>query len=97
MYCENFALTDSVVCASITKIPATHLLSGLGIWHCRELWCRLQTRLRSHVAVSVAQASNCSSDLTPSLATSICPGCSYKRKKIKKESISVREMGEICM
>ena len=26
------------------------LLSGLGIWCCRELWCRLQTRLGSQVA-----------------------------------------------
>ena len=28
------------------------LLSGLRIWHCRELWCRLQTRLGSGVAVA---------------------------------------------
>ena len=28
------------------------LLSGLVIQHCRELWCRLQTELRSHVAVA---------------------------------------------
>ena len=27
-------------------------LSGLKIWHCRELWCRWQTRLRSGVAVA---------------------------------------------
>ena len=30
------------------------LLSGLRIRHCRELRCRLQTWLRSHVAVAVA-------------------------------------------
>ena len=29
------------------------LLSGLRIWHCRELWCRSQTRLGSCVAVAV--------------------------------------------
>ena len=29
------------------------LLSGLRIWHCRELWCRSQTQLRSHVVVAV--------------------------------------------
>ena len=29
-------------------------LSGLRIWHCRELWCRLQTRLGSCMAVAVA-------------------------------------------
>ena len=30
------------------------LLSGLGIWHCCELWCRLQTWLGSNIAVAVA-------------------------------------------
>ena len=30
------------------------LLSGLTIQHCLELWCRLQTRLRSRVAVAQA-------------------------------------------
>ena len=29
-------------------------LSGPGIQHCHELWCRLQTELRSCVAVAVA-------------------------------------------
>ena len=29
-------------------------LSGLRIWHCRKLWCRSQTWLRSQVAVAVA-------------------------------------------
>ena len=29
-------------------------LSGLRIQHCRELWRRSQTRLRSHIAVAVA-------------------------------------------
>ena len=30
------------------------LLSGLRIRRCRELWCQLQTQLRSHVAVALA-------------------------------------------
>ena len=34
------------------------LIPGLAQWlrirHCRELWCRLQTRLGSHVAVALA-------------------------------------------
>uniref|UniRef100_A0A8D0N628 C2 domain-containing protein n=1 Tax=Sus scrofa TaxID=9823 RepID=A0A8D0N628_PIG len=30
------------------------LLSGLRTQRCRELWCRLQMRLRSHIAVSLA-------------------------------------------
>ena len=29
-------------------------ISGLKIWHCRELWCRSQSRLRSDVAVTAA-------------------------------------------
>ena len=44
------------------------LLSGLRIRRCCELWCRLQMRLRPYVAV----ASSYSSDLTPSLGTTIC-------------------------
>ena len=31
-------------------------------WRCRELWCRLQTWLRSGVAVAVVQAGGYSSD-----------------------------------
>ena len=29
------------------------LFSGSGIWHCREVWCRSQTWLRSRIAVAV--------------------------------------------
>ena len=57
-------------------------LSGLRIRHCRELWCRSQRRLRSHVAVAVVQAGSCSSNLSPSLGTSICH--EYGPKKTKK-------------
>ena len=46
-------------------------LSGLGIRHCHELWCRPQTWLRSWVAVAVVEAGRCSSDATPSPGTSI--------------------------
>ena len=30
------------------------LLSGLRIWHCRELWYKSQMRLGSHVTVALA-------------------------------------------
>ena len=60
------------------------LLSGSRIWCCCELWCRSQTRLRSCVAVAVAQAGRCSSDLTPRLGTSICHRCSPEKQKSKK-------------
>ena len=34
-------------------VQSLALLSGLGIQGCHELWCRLQTQLRSGVAVAV--------------------------------------------
>ena len=34
-------------------VQSPALLIGLRIQHCHELWCRLQTQLGSHVAVSV--------------------------------------------
>ena len=36
------------------EFPALALLSGLRIQRCPELWCKLQTPLRSHVAVAVS-------------------------------------------
>jgi len=43
-------------------------------------------QLGSGVAVAVAQAGSCSSDLTPSLGTSICHGCGPKKTEKKKET-----------
>ena len=34
--------------------PLAFLISGLSIWHFRELWCRSQMQLRSGIAVAVA-------------------------------------------
>ena len=68
-----------------TQVRSLASLNGLGIWHCRELWHRLQTWLRSGVAVAVAQASGYSSDSTPSLGTSISQGHGPKKKKKTKE------------
>ena len=62
-------------------------LGGLRIQHCRELWCRSQTRLGSHVAVAVVQAGSCSSDWNPSLGTSIFHGCGSKKEKKNAYSI----------
>ena len=63
-------------------------LSGLRIWHCHKLWYRSQTRLRSHIAVALAQAGSYSSNSTPSLRTSICSWCGPKKTK-KKPKILV--------
>ena len=54
------------------------LFSGLRIQKLPELWCRLQTQLGSHIAVTVAEAGSYSSDSTPSLGTSICHKCGQK-------------------
>ena len=35
-------------------VQSLALLSGLGVWHCHELWYRLQTQFGSGVAVAVA-------------------------------------------
>jgi len=61
------------------SIPA--LLRGLRIWCCRELWCWLQMQLRSGVAVALALAGGYSSDLTPSLGTSMCHGSGPRKGK----------------
>ena len=53
-------------------------LSGLRIQHCYELWCRSQMLLGSGVDVAVAQASSCSSNLTPNLGASIYCKCGPK-------------------
>ena len=36
------------------RVRSLALLSGLKIWCCRELWCRLQTQPGSGIAVAVA-------------------------------------------
>ena len=35
------------------RVRSLALLGGLGIWHCHELWCRLQMWLQSGIAVAV--------------------------------------------
>ena len=60
------------------------LIPGLAQWvndmGCLELWCRSQMWLRSGVAMAVAYTGDYSSDLTPSLGTSICHGYGPKIK-----------------
>ena len=73
------------------QVQSLALLSGLRIRCCHKLWCRSKTQLVSCIAVSVVQASSCSSDSTPSLGTSMCkkkkkPPKKKKKKKKKKSS-----------
>ena len=59
---------------------------GLRIWHCRELWWRLQRRLGSCVAGAGAGAGSCSSNWTPSLGTTIWPGYSPPKQNRKRKN-----------
>ena len=47
-----------------TRVRSLASLSGLRIWHCCELWCRLKTWLGSCITVAVVQAGSCSSNAT---------------------------------
>ena len=67
-------------------VPSLASFSGLGIWCCCELPCRLQTRLGSLVTVAVVEAGSCRSDSTPNLGTSIYNGCGPKRQNKSKEA-----------
>ena len=62
-----------------TQVQSLASLSRLRILSCHDQWCRSQTLLGSGVAVPVASVGSYSSDLTPSLGTSIC--CRYGPKK----------------
>ena len=66
------------------QVRSLALLSGLWIRCCCELCRRSQTQLGSCIAVTVAWASSCSSDWTPSLGISIWHGCSPKKRKKEK-------------
>ena len=70
------------ICLASMKMQVRSLAlpSEIRIWLCHELQCRLQAWLGSCVAVAVA--SSYSSNLTPSLGTSICHECGPKKEKI---------------
>ena len=65
-----------------THVRSLALLSGFSIRCFHELWCRLLTQFRSHVAVAVADSY--SPDSTPRLRISICPECDPKKQKKKR-------------
>ena len=65
----------------------TGLIPSLKQWAKDQLWCRLQTRLGFGIAMTVVYANSYSSDLTPSLGTSICHRCGPRKTKRKKKPI----------
>ena len=72
-------------------------IPGLTQWVRLQCFCKLQCRsqmwLRSGVTVAVVYDSSCSSDLTPSLGTSIC--CRHVPKKRKEQKIYV-DSSSLC-
>ena len=68
-----------------TLVQSLAFLSGLRIWHCRDLQCRLQTWLGLPIAMAVAEAESYSSNSTPSLGTSICPKKNPNQNKTRKK------------
>ena len=68
------------------RVRSPALLSGLRIWCCLELHCRSKTQLGS--GVPVVQAGSYSSDLAPSLETSICRRCGPKKRVKRKERLN---------
>ena len=79
------------------QIQSLVSLSGLMIWCCHELWCKSKMWLGSGIAVALAQAGGYSSDLTPSLGTSICHGCSPRKDKKKKILVRNLERTRYCI
>ena len=69
------------------------LFSGLRIRCCCKLWYSLQTRLGSHIALVVVQASwQLRLHSTPSLGTSICHRCGAKKAKKKINYILIKKI-----
>ena len=67
------------------QVRSLALLSGLGIWHYHELWCRLQTQLTSCVAVAVVEASGYNWTLSPETSMCLRRGPKNTKKKRKKK------------
>ena len=63
------------------RVRSLASLSGLRIQHCRELWCRPQTWLRSSLAVAVAKAGSSSSSSSPCLESCMCCGCDLSNRR----------------
>ena len=67
------------------QVQSLTSVSGLGIPHCHELWCRLQMQLGSHIAMAVVRAAAVA--LTRPLAWELpnAKGEALKSKKSKKK------------
>ena len=66
-------------------------LSLLRIWRCHELQHKSKMWLRSGVAVTVAQASSCSSDSAPIPELPYATSATIKRNKTNKQKNKIEE------
>ena len=84
-HCDSVVRNTASIHEDVCSIPGPAQWVKDLIQHCCELWYRLQTWLGSGVAVTVPWAGSCSSNLIPSLGTSMCCRCTPKNhtKKIK--------------
>ena len=64
---------------------AVRLIPGFAQWVKNLALLQAVMQLKSHVAMVVVQACSCSSDLIPSLGTSICCWWGCTKKKLKKK------------
>uniref|UniRef100_A0A8D1K8H2 Uncharacterized protein n=1 Tax=Sus scrofa TaxID=9823 RepID=A0A8D1K8H2_PIG len=71
------------------RVHSLDLLNGLMTRHCHELWCGLQTWLRSRIALALAWASGYSSDSTPSWEP---PYAAEQPKKWQKDKKKKKKM-----
>ena len=67
------------ICEDAHSMPAS--FSRIRIRGCPELCCRSQMQLGSHIALAMAEACSCRSNVTPSLGTSIGSTCVPQRRK----------------
>ena len=74
------------------RVQSLAFLSGLKIRRYHKLWCRWKMWLGSGVAVAVMEACGCSSNLTPSMGTSLHHRCGHKKIIITERERICREL-----
>ena len=74
------------------QVQSLASFSGIRIRHCRELWCRSQTWLGSHVAVAAAPIRPLAWELPCAERTALkCKNKKTKKQKKKKEREKEKE------
>ena len=66
------------------QVQSLASLSELRIWRCCGLWCRLEMRLGSRIAMAVASAGSCGSESTPAWELPCAVDSALKKKKAEE-------------